>query len=228
MKKVDLKYQCPFNTNDFSKSEKGSFHCDSCSKNIIDFRGKDNIKAKNGDCGIFHASQVNKVHRRGHILQLGIAIPLVTLLGVSMPNTVNAQNEEKVEQTINNTITIHGILRDKDTQETLPFANVLLYFKEMQIQGATTNIDGQFTMKVDTNDFPINELKLTYAYIGYETEETKLASKNKGVILEIDQEMQPSDDIKALTGLIICTPFNTGNPFGIDTEIPDFILNIRR
>ena len=62
---------------------------------------------------------------------------------------------------------VSGIVRDKKTGETLPFANVLL---KNSSNGVTTNIDGYFTLF----NVPTDTVMLLVSYIGYQTHQFRL------------------------------------------------------
>ncbi len=70
---------------------------------------------------------------------------------------------EVVTQNVN----VSGIIRDKDTGESLPFASILV---KGTSQGATTNVDGIFTLF----DVPSDTSTLELSYIGYVTSEVAL------------------------------------------------------
>jgi hypothetical protein len=74
----------------------------------------------------------------------------------------------KAQQAIKacDSIKICGVLQDSVTKEAIPFANVVVERYGMLIAGATTDIDGQFSLKAP---YPYNdrELKLKCASEGY-------------------------------------------------------------
>jgi len=80
----------------------------------------------------------------------------------------------KVAPTRSN-FTIIGIVKDKKTGETLPFANVLV---SGTTNGVNTNVDGYFTLFNVPSDTTILEI----SYIGYQTEQFRLTPKT-----DIDQ-----------------------------------------
>ena len=85
-----------------------------------------------------------------------------------------------------NSITISGIVKDKESGETLPFANV--FVKDTNI-GTTTNEDGFFTLF----NVPSETSTLQVQYIGYKVEILVLNQeivKNKIIILLIPDDNQ--------------------------------------
>jgi hypothetical protein len=63
--------------------------------------------------------------------------------------------------------TIKGEVKDKDSGEVLPFANVTLMVNDsVIIGGSSTNIDGYFEIQVDPVKYPV--VAILVSYIGYE------------------------------------------------------------
>ena len=79
-----------------------------------------------------------------------------------------------------------GKVYDKDTKEPIPFANVVLYIDSTLKAGATSDFDGNFTIKPITPG--TYDVKATY--IGYKTVITKGITINADQILFYDIEME--------------------------------------
>ena len=64
-------------------------------------------------------------------------------------------------------ITVAGVIKDEETGETLPFANVIIKGSD---QGTTSNLDGHFTLQ----NVPSDTSVLVLSYIGYVSTEFRL------------------------------------------------------
>ncbi len=64
-------------------------------------------------------------------------------------------------------LTVAGVIKDEETGETLPFANVMIKGSE---QGTTSNLDGHFTIQ----NVPSDTATLILSYIGYLGKEFRL------------------------------------------------------
>lgn len=64
--------------------------------------------------------------------------------------------------------TLSGILKDSETGESLPFANIII---KGTSKGTTTNIDGYYTL----HNIPTDTSTIIASYIGYEKKEIKLS-----------------------------------------------------
>ena len=78
---------------------------------------------------------------------------------------------------------IKGHVRDSDSGETLPYANITI---EGTARGATTNTDGYFVLVNEA----VDTLNLIVQYIGYETQKVRVVNRVGGVEA-LDIRMQP-------------------------------------
>jgi len=83
----------------------------------------------------------------------------------------------------NGTASIQGFITDLETQDTLPFVNVLLYQNGIQVKGAASNMDGQYkisALKVGVYSLEIN-------FLGYQKQrvDSILVKEAKTTILNI-------------------------------------------
>ena len=234
MNKVNLHYQCPLKVKDFDVSDSGEFHCNTCSKNLTDFRNQENFELNEGSCGIFNASQVNKIHRRGHLLKLGMALPLITILGITQPNLAQGQIKEKIEQTINNEIKIRGVIRDKETQASLNNVILEVIHNDIVINDTTTNMEGEFELKIDTSKYNLTDLRIRISTYCFEEKVSMPINRNQEIVLDISNEgvINMEENHKCIiTGIIEFDyePIDIQrNEFGLDTKLPDFLLNFYR
>jgi hypothetical protein len=179
MKKANLTYQCPINLNDLSSN----YYCNNCNKNLTDFRQKKEFKLASDTCGIFTSNQIGKIKRKGQFAILGLAIPLLTVLSVSMPNTGYSQEKTAIEIT-NNELNIRGAIKDKSTNELLPFINIRVAKGNKQIFDGFSNENGEFTINIDSSKYDIKDLKIIFSLVGYKSDTTNLIEDNNEIVIE--------------------------------------------
>lgn len=89
---------------------------------------------------------------------------------------IKSHNQQKEDITVSNfqpkryQITISGLVKDGDSGETLPFANL---FVKGTNNGVSTNVDGWFTLQGVQSDTALIEV----SYIGYRTDYLRLTPK---------------------------------------------------
>lgn len=76
-----------------------------------------------------------------------------------------------------NNVIIRGVMKDKESQDPLPFGNVII--KGTTI-GTNTDMDGLFEIEV-----PVGSI-LEFSYSGFETKTIKVTKKSKDIIVELD------------------------------------------
>lgn len=76
-----------------------------------------------------------------------------------------------------NNVIIRGVMKDKESQDPLPFGNVII--KGTTI-GTNTDMDGLFELEV-----PVGSI-LEFSYSGFETKTIKVTKKSKDIIVELD------------------------------------------
>ena len=83
---------------------------------------------------------------------------------------------------------LKGVIKDKDTGEPIPFANVVLENGGTQVGGASTDFDGNY----DINPIPPGTYDLKATYVGYNTYLMKgvVISGNKITFQDIPMSMQ--------------------------------------
>jgi len=84
--------------------------------------------------------------------------------------------------------TLRGVIRDKSTKEPVPFANVVIEMNGVQAGGATSDFDGNYTIK------PINpgRYDVRCSYVGYQTLLTKGVIIGAGKIEFYNIELEPT------------------------------------
>jgi len=94
----------------------------------------------------------------------------------------------------NDQITISGVVKDKESGETLPFANV--YVKDTNI-GTTTNEDGFFTLF----NVPSENSTIQVQYLGYKIETIILTAEivKEKIIIQLVPDDNQLDEVVLLT-----------------------------
>ena len=90
-----------------------------------------------------------------------IIVSILNFIGVLYAQDNTNINEYKFD------FTLSGILKDSETGESLPFANIII---KGTSKGTTTNIDGYYTL----HNIPTDTSTIIASYIGYEKKEIKL------------------------------------------------------
>lgn len=119
-----------------------------------------------------------KILFKGTDIQFEFAEPRIVKLSLGAPEeqeTIQAYSEQEPEQF---NFTISGVIRDTDSGETLPFANVIV---SGTVNGATTNVDGLFSIF----NVPSDTVLLEIDYIGYRKQYFRLQPTMDMTDLEI-------------------------------------------
>jgi hypothetical protein len=176
---------CHENWDQMTPMEKGRF-CDACQKKVHDFTNSSNdqlielYKLNNGQiCGRvnstllteqFVAHQQNKQYLQflktfclAAIISFGAS--LFTVKSAVATNLTKLKNEYLTFQDSTNLIEIKGVVRDKEVKELLPFCSVLIMVGDSAIATTFTDMDGKFSLKIDSKKFPEFDLKVQY--VGY-------------------------------------------------------------
>ncbi len=225
---------CHENWSQMTPLEKGRF-CDACQKKVHDFTTStkqelvDSYQLNEGHlCGRvktsflteqFVAHQQNKNYL--HYLKtfclaaiIGFGASLFTVKSALASNLNKIKNEYLTIQDSIKLVEIKGVVKDKENKELLPFCNVMLMKGDSMIVGTTTDMDGKFSLKIDSKKFPEFDLKVQY--VGYHHLLLKNIKPTKTELV-FDLEAQPAE----ILGLIIYEELPTPiiNPFFRGTKI---------
>lgn len=177
---------CSETFSQFTPTDSGGF-CNSCQKEVIDFRNMsdkelinhlNNIKGKT--CGYFRASQLktytsSSTHKKHYNFRFLRAASIVLLSMISLhevqaqvnkPSTVMVEKtKEGMKASISEVQDQQKLLKGLVSDESGPMPGVNIVLKGTNI-GTTTNFDGEF-------EFP-RKLKvgdvLVFSFIGYQTQ----------------------------------------------------------
>lgn len=105
---------------------------------------------------------------------------LITFLGIL---SVNAQNDNGA---------IKVTLKDKQSNETIPFANVVVYQNGVQVGVGTTNMDGEATIK------PLSpgKYEVKGVYVGYQATEVKGVLVGEGKTVPITISLSNGEGVR--------------------------------
>jgi hypothetical protein len=228
---------CHENWSQMTPLEKGRF-CDACQKKVHDFTSSskqeliDLYQLNEGHlCGRvktaflteqFVTYQQNKNYL--HYLKtfclaaiIGFGASLFTVKSALASNLNKLKNEYLTIQDSINLVEIKGVVRDKENKELLPFCSVVIMKGDSVIANAFTDMDGKFSLKIDSKKFPEFDLKVQY--VGYHNLLLKnIKADQKELVFEL--EAQPAE----ILGLIIyeerptpiIDPFFRGTKIGGD------------
>lgn len=80
-------------------------------------------------------------------------------------NLYQLKNQFLIQQDSTQELKISGVVRDKSNKDLLPFCNVMLMVGDSIIAVSNTDLDGKFSLKINTQKFPQFDLKVQY--VGY-------------------------------------------------------------
>lgn len=198
-------FQCPINL--YAENESGDKHCHKCAKNVIDLRGLsdeevDRIGAGKGEfCGIIQSKRLVPNYNKLAVFALAFLLASGALM---LPNDIHAQDGLIKSDSISvnqNSYWVKGIVSDKEDGELLPFVNVVINQNGRQINGGSTNFDGEFKIEIPKSklDSKIDKLELRVTFVGYKPYEKVLDLKEDEVLIELDFSLD--DEIEILGGL---------------------------
>ncbi len=206
---LTIKEPCHQGWENMSISEKGKF-CSSCQKHVHDFSnsGIDEIKKaysqnKDGLCGHvpvrllqeqYVERGIQKVHNSylkkfclATILCFGASLFTVDAAKASTFYKVRTAFFNFVVATDNDTIIVKGIVQAKINREKIPFVNVVALVNDSIVAYATTNIDGEYTLKISKEN---SKVDVKASYIGYVKKIIKGVNiaLNMQIVVDFDME----------------------------------------
>jgi hypothetical protein len=184
--KVTIKFACDQSWCDMSIVDAQTRYCAQCSKNIVDYSSQSVLDVSNVHCGRFLLSQVSTIRRQLVLKSMGLALPLVAILGiVTTPNIAQAQSptEQHLAPTTKpdekNMLKISGFVRSKRTHEPFFEAYAVARVGEKILGSGFTDFDGFFSFKIDTTSETLENIYIEFSYIGHQNDTLRLASVAK-------------------------------------------------
>ena len=167
--KLHIPKPCQENWEAMTITERGRF-CQNCQKQVMDFSGKNKgeiIKTLlhiNGPvCGRIPRKYVTATSTKRKRTIARLLTSLLAFLGISAlfstnkayaqdtsPGLPNMKNEQNSLSAMTDTLhTIKGVLKNKESGEPIPFANVVAKSKDgVLIAGVATNFEGEFELPI--------------------------------------------------------------------------------
>lgn len=178
---IQLTYQCNESWDKMPDANQGKF-CDKCSKNIYDLTNKTELEIhqlylqnKGKLCGKIQNKQLDISLYQQYQLQLAkLCVALFLVFGSCLFNNgIQAQNIKVdsvfvVEDKPTEYFTVKGVVKDKETQELIPFASVYYDTGKEKI-GGMTDFDGVFNLKIPRNLIQTDSIIIHISTLGYET-----------------------------------------------------------
>jgi CarboxypepD_reg-like domain/MORN repeat variant len=195
--KLSIPKPCSEDWNKMTPEGKGR-HCNKCSKNIVDFSTYTDkelldffAKANGETCGRFSGSQLERaiyepsntlIFRKllfGTALATGIATTAygqntVTSQVDNNQSSINAHKRSgKKLPVIDSTYQINGTVVDSANKKPLPFANLVLIHKGIEILSAVTDMNGKFIFILNRR-YIGSHFTISLDYFGYSDKRIKL------------------------------------------------------
>ena len=101
---------------------------------------------------------------------------------------VERRNNYQKKNIVEGQSALQGYVSDRETEEPIPFANIVIYKNGEMITGVTTDFDGRYTIKPIKSGY----YDVKVSYIGYENIEMKGVVLNADKITFQDFKIQPS------------------------------------
>ncbi len=181
MKKLKLIFPCTFDW-DVNKTGVDRKYCTNCKKVIRDYSSQtdhgmpvNKIIPNEITCGRFHSSQVTFNISNYLITNLKpITLSILTLLGIADEQELVGQTKDP-SHAIDSTkfsklkfpLNLNGQIKDKTTNEEVPFASVVLFHGAKQIGVSTTNMEGRFSFTLNKDDGLDSLFSLSVSFPGY-------------------------------------------------------------
>ena len=141
--------------------------CPDCNLNVKDYSKNKKVEI-NSTCGRFNVSQIQSFTRNQQVnSSKAVTVSLIVLLGLTAVNhNLNAQTPQTDYKTVraNNQkdkLEIKGILLDKESERPLRYGTVQIYSESNLIGVAMTNHSGEFSVRIDTVKYNLENLQIT-------------------------------------------------------------------
>lgn len=206
---------CKHSVANMPLEEKG-YHCQSCDKHLIDFRGKEQQEINqiiqntpNRVCGVFHSHQLHyKVSTVAFSkAQSRVGLSLLGILGFLGPVisscTTTEEHATELKQNAFNKLQfpmhLKGIMQDEKTGKPLANASVQILQKDQVILSGKTDEKGQFDLVIHENDLKQETFELAFGSKGYVADtlqKQQLLSYRSGKKIQLTIQAEPEKCIK--------------------------------
>lgn len=227
---------CSENWEAMNPSEKGRM-CDVCNKQVFDFTNstlkdiEEQFLVNNKNlCGrisskLLTEQYVQQQYKKEYKSKLKLfLIATIICFGANLFTLEKASASIflKIKNKIltvsdTNQIIVKGKVRDLDSKELLPFVNVIMMENDSVIANTMTDIDGNFTIKL--NMPTANNLSLKIVYVGFKTlliKNFKPTKQQIDISLEMEGVLQGDFIIEIPEPNPISNPFQSGKTISGD------------
>ena len=184
-KKLHIPKPCHENWEMMTLAERGRF-CQSCQKHVMDFSGKSKeeiietlLHISEPVCGRISRKHVAITLPKRKRTIARLLTSLLAFLGISTlfstnkayaqdtsPGLPDIKNEQDSLSALTDTLhTIKGVLKNKESGEPIPFANVVAKSKDgVLIAGVATNFEGEFELPIRVTRLkePLVDVHITF------------------------------------------------------------------
>lgn len=162
-KKINIQYACKQEWESMKMINHKSRLCTNCNKEIIDFTNQEISNTEKIICGYFSLYQVHKIHKTLFHNKLStLSLSLLSLLSIAIsPKSLIAQHTIEKPESKNNfagNIKISGIIKDRLNNEPIPSVNVIVKHKENVLTGVVADLNGKFSLTIDTTKNKLDQL----------------------------------------------------------------------
>ena len=215
-----MAYQLSFSCNEnweMMKLNPTGKYCDKCSRNIYDLRSKTPeeilklYKENNGKlCGKIRGSQLYKYQKK-KLAKFCLALFLVfgfSIFTLKTTAQTDSTNIAEKNNTLTDSITIKGTVRDKETKETIPFLPISFKNNEKKIS-TMSDFDGNYVLNIPKTEIATKKIEIFYNYLGDEGVFVYTLDKDDflNFYLKIDLDIE----IKEIEFLGMIIPYDPSN-----------------
>ena len=205
-----LHFSCPEDITSNPKTRDG-FFCQSCSRNVIDFRNFSAEEMNNyfrnhqrEACGIFHQNQILNPLQTITSTLFRFAFGLVFFLGMNSADLIaqDTTNTQQTEDVNAKYITVSGTVMDG--MDSLPFVKITAFLKDdhKPLAFAVTDIDGKYNLHIP-REYLGCDLQIEFRFIGYDKLRINITLQSKPEPVDAKLEFVELN----ITGIIVVGGF---------------------
>ncbi|MDB4297159.1 carboxypeptidase-like regulatory domain-containing protein [Flavobacteriaceae bacterium] len=224
MKKTSLNFTCSESFDSMENVGKNSKYCSKCNIIVRDHSKEADI-SEITKCGKYNINQLDLIKRISTLFNYSKPIALLSLLGLV---TTTAYSDSKFE--INpelksivkqNTTTIKGKIVNNKTGEKLPFVEVTAVVKQEVIFSTISDINGNFTINIDTEKHSILDIFIHFDFDGFKTNVTSYQSLPEDLNIKMEARIANISDEE----VIICATGRSSGLINVETKELDSLID---
>ena len=222
-KKVKISYACPINWDAMQSVDEKNTFCDSCKMKVQDFTKESSLNTEGVHCGRFRADQVESINRTFNFNPKQVfVVSLFSLLGMAAPLAAQSTNDTTASDSITSVkkeiMKLKGVVKDKQTGEGIPFANVVIKDNLGGIvAGAGTDLEGVFSIDMLREFLENKDFSVHVSVLGFKSTSMNDLGDND-LSTSIEFHLTASEEVLGIVGIIYHEPFdrNGTKTFGSD------------